>query len=70
MRCAYWKPRDTKLGGARRVDNRRGFSEMAQEVNRVLVAKGIGVHHLALDAATLEAAFLKVTKNVKPWEAL
>ena len=57
------------------VDTRRELlviqgatSEMAREVNRLLVTHGIGVHHLALDSATLEALFLKVTTTVKAWD--
>ncbi len=42
-------------------------SEMARAVNSLLVTKGIGVHHLALDSATLEALFVKVTTTVKAW---
>ena len=45
-------------------------SAMASEVNQLLVANGIGVHHLALDSATLEALFVKVTTTVKAWDAL
>ena len=43
---------------------------MAREVNRLLVTNGIGVHHLALDTATLEGLFVKVTKTVKAWDRL
>jgi ABC-type multidrug transport system ATPase subunit len=45
-------------------------SAMASEVNQLRVANGIGVHHLALDSATLEALFVKVTTTVKAWDAL
>ena len=44
--------------------------EMAREVTRLLVANGIGVHHLALDTATLEALFVKVTSTVKAWDPI
>lgn len=44
-------------------------SAMAREVNRLLVTNGIGVHHLALDTATLEALFRKVTTTVRPWDS-
>jgi lantibiotic transport system ATP-binding protein len=43
---------------------------MAREVNRLLVTNGIGVHHLALDSATLEALFVKVTTTVKAWDSV
>jgi ABC-2 type transport system ATP-binding protein len=43
-------------------------SQMAREVNRLLVTNGIGVHPLALDSATLEALFVKVTATVKAWD--
>jgi lantibiotic transport system ATP-binding protein len=45
-------------------------SAMASEVNQLLVASGIGVYHLALDSASLEALFVKVTTTVKAWDAL
>jgi ABC-2 type transport system ATP-binding protein len=45
-------------------------SEMAREVNRLLEANGIGVHHLALDSATLEALFVKVTTTMKAWDSI
>ena len=58
------------------VDSRReqliihgGTSEMARAVNRLLVTNGIGVHHLGLDSATLEALFVKVTTTVKAWDS-
>jgi ABC-2 type transport system ATP-binding protein len=35
--------------------------DTAQEVNRLLVENGIGVHHLAIEPATSEALFVKVT---------
>lgn len=44
-------------------------SQTAIEANRLLTASGIGVYHLSVELATLEALFLKVTKNVKAWEA-
>jgi ABC-2 type transport system ATP-binding protein len=43
-------------------------SETARDVNRLLVTNGIAVHHLALDSATLEALFVKVTATVKAWD--
>jgi ABC-2 type transport system ATP-binding protein len=49
---------------------RGATSEMAREVNRLLVTNEIGVHHLALDSATLEALFVKVTTTVKAWNAV
>ena len=45
-------------------------SEMAREVNRLLVSKGIGVHHLASDSTTLEELFVKVTSTVKAWDSI
>jgi lantibiotic transport system ATP-binding protein len=45
-------------------------SAMASEVNQLLVANRIGVYHLALDSASLEALFVKVTTTVKAWDAL
>lgn len=45
-------------------------NEMAREVNRLLVTKGIGVHHMASDSATLEALFVKVTTTVKAWDSV
>ncbi|HEY1755720.1 MAG TPA: ABC transporter ATP-binding protein [Bryobacteraceae bacterium] len=44
-------------------------TEMAREVNRLLVTNGIDIHHLAMDSATLEALFVKVTTTVKAWDA-
>ena len=35
--------------------------DTAQELNRLLVEHGIGVHRLAIELATLEALFVKVT---------
>jgi lantibiotic transport system ATP-binding protein len=35
--------------------------ETAQQVNRLLVENGVGVHRLAIELATLEALFVKVT---------
>jgi len=45
-------------------------SAMASEVNQLLVSSGIGVYHLALDSASLEALFVKVTTTIKAWDAL
>jgi ABC-type multidrug transport system ATPase subunit len=45
-------------------------SEMARQVNHLLVTNGIGVHHLALDSVTLEALFVKVIKTVKAWDSV
>jgi ABC-2 type transport system ATP-binding protein len=42
--------------------------EMAGEINRLLVSIGIEVTHLALDAVSLEALFMKVTTTVQAWE--
>lgn len=40
----------------------RGASrETAREVNRLLVENGVGVHRLAVEFATLEALFMKIT---------
>jgi hypothetical protein len=38
--------------------------ETAREVNRLLVENGIGVHHLAIELATLEQLFVEVTGAV------
>jgi hypothetical protein len=43
-------------------------TEMAREANRVLVSKGIGVHHLSIEMATLERQFRKVLTTVKVWD--
>jgi ABC-type multidrug transport system ATPase subunit len=43
-------------------------AETAQEANRVLVLKGIGVHHLSIEQATLERQFEKVLATIKVWE--
>ena len=43
--------------------------EVAREVNRVLVQEGIGVHHLAIELATLEALFVRITSTVKAWDS-
>jgi ABC-2 type transport system ATP-binding protein len=43
-------------------------TEMASEVNQILVENSIAVHHLALDSVTLEALFVKVTTTVRPGE--
>lgn len=42
--------------------------ETAREANRILVANGIGVHHLSIELATLERQFEKVLATVKVWE--
>jgi len=39
--------------------------ETTREVNRLLVENGIGVHHLAIELATLEQLFVEVTGAVK-----
>jgi len=56
------------------VDSRRehfiihgATNETAREVNRLLVENGVGVHHLAVELATLEALFVKVTGTVEAW---
>ena len=43
----------------------RGDRETAREVNRLLVENSIGVHHLAIELATLEQLFVEVTGAVK-----
>ncbi len=48
---------------------REATAEMAREVNRLLVAKGIGVHHLAIELVTLESLFVRVTTTVNAWDA-
>ena len=42
--------------------------EMARNVNQTLVSQGIGVHHLVVELATLEALFVRITGTVKAWE--
>jgi ABC-2 type transport system ATP-binding protein len=49
-----------------RIDN--ATADMAREANRVLVTKGIGVHHLSIELATLERQFDQVLSTVKVWE--
>jgi len=58
--------------GGHAVDSRRDHfvirgatNETAREVNRLLVEKGIGVHHLAIRLATLESLFVKMTGSLK-----
>jgi ABC-type multidrug transport system ATPase subunit len=58
------------------VDCRRGdfvirgaTRDTAREVNRLLVESGVGVHRLAIELATLEALFTKVTGSVKAWSS-
>jgi ABC-2 type transport system ATP-binding protein len=58
------------------VDSRRehfvihgATNETAREVNRLLVENGVGVHHLAIELATLEALFVKVTGSVGAWDS-
>jgi ABC-2 type transport system ATP-binding protein len=55
-------------GGREHLAIMGATSETAREVNRLLVTNGIAVHHLALDSATLEALFVKVTATVKAWD--
>lgn len=43
--------------------------ETARDVNRLLVENGIGVHHLAIELATLQSLFVQVTRTVKVWKA-
>jgi ABC-2 type transport system ATP-binding protein len=57
--------------GGHTVDSRRehvvihgATRETAREVNRLLVEHGVGVHHLAIELATLEELFVKVTGAV------
>ncbi len=45
-------------------------SEMAREVNGLLVSNGIGVYQLTLDSVTLEALFVRVTTTAKAWDSL
>ncbi len=54
--------------GGMAVEARRGHfvihgatQETAREVNRLLVEHGVGVHHLAVELATLQSLFVKVT---------
>jgi lantibiotic transport system ATP-binding protein len=42
-------------------------AEAAREVNRLLVESGVGVHHLAIEMATLQSLFVKVTGAVNAW---
>jgi ABC-2 type transport system ATP-binding protein len=58
--------------GGHTVDARReqfvirgATKEIAREVNRLLVEHGIGVHHLSVELATLEALFAKITGQLK-----
>jgi len=44
---------------------RGATEEMAREVNRLLVKNGIGVHRLAIELATLESLFVKMTGALK-----
>ncbi len=39
--------------------------ETAREVNRLLVENGVGVHRLAIELATLEALFVKMTGSLR-----
>jgi lantibiotic transport system ATP-binding protein len=62
--------------GGHKVDSRRehfvihgATHETARQVNRILVESGVGVYHLAIELATLEALFKKVTRTVKAWES-
>jgi len=43
--------------------------DTAREVNRLLVENGVGVHRLAVELATLEALFVKVTGAGKAWNS-
>jgi ABC-type multidrug transport system ATPase subunit len=54
------------------VDGRReglvihgATQETARTLNRLLVENGVGVHHLAVELATLEALFQKVTRTAR-----
>lgn len=47
---------------------RGATTEMARTVNQLLVANGVGVHHLAIELTTLEALFVKVTNTKKAWD--
>jgi ABC-2 type transport system ATP-binding protein len=49
---------------------RGATSEMAHEVNRLLVTNDIRVDRLVLDSVTLEELFIKVTNTVKAWDTL
>jgi ABC-2 type transport system ATP-binding protein len=58
------------------VDGRReelvihgATQETARSVNQLLVENGVGVYHLAVELATLEALFQKVTRTVKAWDS-
>ena len=59
-------------GGGHAVDSRRerfvirgATLETARDVNRLLVENGIGVHRLAIELATLESLFRKLTGSLK-----
>ncbi len=54
---------------AERLVIRGATADMAREVNRLLVANSIGVHHLSVELTTLEALFVKVTRTVKAWDS-
>jgi ABC-2 type transport system ATP-binding protein len=63
---------DVLASSGHSVDSRRehfvikgATNETAREVNRLLVEKGIGVHHLAIRLSTLEALFVKLTGSLK-----
>jgi ABC-2 type transport system ATP-binding protein len=44
---------------------RGATQETAREVNRLLVENGVGVHHLSVELATLEALFAKITGGLQ-----
>jgi ABC-2 type transport system ATP-binding protein len=48
-----------------RVVIRGATEQTAREVNRALVESGIGVHRLAIELATLESLFVKLTGGLK-----
>ena len=48
---------------------RGGGRETAREVNRLLVENGIGVHRLAIELASLEALFARITGSAKGVES-
>jgi hypothetical protein len=48
---------------------RGGGRETAREVNRLLVENGIGVHRLAVELASLEALFARITGSAKGVES-
>jgi len=54
---------------ADRLVIRGATADMAREVNRLLVANSVGVHHLTIELTTLEALFVKVTRTVKAWDS-